>query len=167
MQNDRLSALVQKERRRLIAIAMRVLHDAHDAEDTVQDTLAAVWRIEQEQPPRRLRPYVHRAVRLNALKRRARRRTLQALTDQAEPVMEQQQSWDIDPLTLERALDGLPATQQAVLRMKYYTGMSFRQIAQTLSISINTAASSARYALKNLRRALAEKHADNRSTRHE
>jgi RNA polymerase sigma-70 factor, ECF subfamily len=55
---------------------------------------------------------------------------------------------------LERALRGLPETQQAVIRMKYYLGLSFREIADSLSISANTVASRCRYALACLRQTL-------------
>ena len=152
--SDRLSTLIAKERGRLVAAAQRVLRDAHEAEDTVQDTLAAVWRIERVVPPKRLRPYVYRAVRLNALKRRARRREHRSLTEDYEAAAEEQASWDIDPITLEQALAGLPTTQQAVLRLRYYSGLTFREIGAALSISMNTAASRCRYALDQLRRTL-------------
>jgi RNA polymerase sigma factor (sigma-70 family) len=62
-------------------------------------------------------------------------------------------TWDahfIDPLDLEEAIELLPLAQQNVIRMKYYFGMTFRQIGAALSISTHTAASRCRYALTKL-----------------
>lgn len=51
----------------------------------------------------------------------------------------------------------LPDSQSEVVRMRYYYNMSFREIAETLGISINTALGRMRYALINMRRMAAEK----------
>ena len=64
---------------------------------------------------------------------------------------------EIDPWTLEQALQQLPDSQQAVIRMKYYLGMTFKEIGRALSVSMNTAASRGRYALVRLRRLLGKR----------
>jgi RNA polymerase sigma factor (sigma-70 family) len=69
----------------------------------------------------------------------------------SEPDGEEQQ---LGPLELERAIEELPLAQQTVVRLRYYVGMSFREVGQALSISANTAASRSRYALQKLRRSL-------------
>ncbi len=51
----------------------------------------------------------------------------------------------------------LPKTQSQVLYMRYYYNMSFREIAEDLNISINTALGRMRYALINMRRLAIEK----------
>jgi RNA polymerase sigma-70 factor (ECF subfamily) len=51
----------------------------------------------------------------------------------------------------------LPESQSEVVRMRYYYNMSFREIADTLGISINTALGRMRYALINMRRMATEK----------
>jgi len=60
----------------------------------------------------------------------------------------------LGPLELERAIAQLPLAQQTVVRLRYYVGMSFREVGQALSISASTAASRTRYALQRLRRSL-------------
>ena len=50
----------------------------------------------------------------------------------------------------------LPANQREVVLMRFYEGLSFKDIADTTGVSINTALGRMRYALINLRR-LAEK----------
>ncbi len=143
-------------RGRLVKAAHRILDDSTEAEDVVQETLTEVWKRLAETPPRRLKAYVFRAVQFNALKRRARRKrhaSLDTLPEVAVRADDEEEDPDrIRPFELERALGGLPKTQQTVLRMKYYLGMSFREIAQTLGVSANTVSSRCRYALAALRK---------------
>lgn len=49
-------------------------------------------------------------------------------------------------------LDNLPPTQREVVFMRYYQQLSFKEIADTTSLSINTALGRMRYAILNLRR---------------
>ena len=51
----------------------------------------------------------------------------------------------------------LPAEQREVVMMRYYSGMSFKEIAEQTGVSINTALGRMRYALINLRRMIREK----------
>lgn len=51
----------------------------------------------------------------------------------------------------------LPENQREVLVMRYYKNMSFKEIADTTGVSINTALGRMRYAILNLRR-IAEEH---------
>lgn len=51
-----------------------------------------------------------------------------------------------------RIAELLPDNQSEVIRMRYYYNMSFREIADTLGISINTALGRVRYALINMRK---------------
>jgi RNA polymerase sigma-70 factor (ECF subfamily) len=154
-------AAVEAGRDRLVRLAAGILRDRHEAEDLVQETLVAVWERSGHGDVRRLDAYVRRAVYLGALKRRARRRPTALLDEDAvaarahERARAAEDDFEIGPAELERALAGLPEVQQVVIRMKYYLGLSFREIGRVLAISQNTAASRCRYALKALRRALA------------
>ena len=47
---------------------------------------------------------------------------------------------------------GLPADQKAVVEMRFYENMSFKEIAQRTGVSINTALGRMRYAILNMRR---------------
>ena len=51
----------------------------------------------------------------------------------------------------------LPDLQKEVLNMRYYQGLSFKEIAELTGVSINTALGRMRYAIINLRRIAAEK----------
>lgn len=54
-------------------------------------------------------------------------------------------------------VDYLPATQQEVVRMRYFEDLSFKEIAERTDVSINTALGRMRYALMNMRRIATEK----------
>lgn len=51
----------------------------------------------------------------------------------------------------------LPELQREVLMMRYYQGLSFKEIAEITGVSINTALGRMRYAILNLRRLASEK----------
>ena len=53
-------------------------------------------------------------------------------------------------------IDFLPASQQKVIRMRYFEDLSFKEIAEKTDVSINTALGRMRYALLNMRRIAAE-----------
>ena len=53
---------------------------------------------------------------------------------------------------LKQVIRKLPVSQREVLKMRYYSQMSFNEIAENCNISINTALGRMRYALINLRK---------------
>ena len=54
-------------------------------------------------------------------------------------------------------MDALPATQREVVYMRFYQELSFKEIAETTGVSINTSLGRMRYALINMRR-MAKQH---------
>ena len=54
-------------------------------------------------------------------------------------------------------VDLLPAEQREVVMLRYFSGLSFKDIAEQTDVSINTALGRMRYALINLRRMIKEK----------
>ena len=59
--------------------------------------------------------------------------------------------------TVRRLVDELPDDQKEVVRLRYYSKLSFQEIAEQTDVSINTALGRMRYALINLRRMIKEK----------
>lgn len=57
---------------------------------------------------------------------------------------------------VRRLIDRLPAEQREVVMMRYYSGLSFQEIADQTDVSINTALGRMRYALINLRKKIKE-----------
>lgn len=58
---------------------------------------------------------------------------------------------------VKRIMNMLPAPQREVVFMRYYQDMSFKEIAQTTGVSINTSLGRMRYAILNMRR-MADEH---------
>ena len=152
---DELEAAFERDRERLLRIARSILRDPDEAEDVVQHTMLAVIRARGTGEIRSPSSYLARAVRWNAIKRqaqRAREVPLEAGVD--DPALIDRQPDRLDAIELERAIARLPIAQQTVIRLRFYLGLSFREIGRNLSISTNTAASRTRYALAGLRRLL-------------
>jgi RNA polymerase sigma-70 factor (ECF subfamily) len=147
-------AWFQRSRPKLLRLAVSRLRDHDEAEDVVQETALAVWRRHEAGTVEDLDAYAARSVWQNAIKRSTRKRRFESLED-AEldglGVPDAVDAW-IDSLEMEEAIAELPLAQQTVLRLRFYTGLSFRETAQALSISLNTAASRCRYALESLRK---------------
>ena len=59
--------------------------------------------------------------------------------------------------TIRSLVDLLPEEQQEVVRLRYYSKLSFQEIAEQTEVSINTALGRMRYALINLRRLIKER----------
>jgi RNA polymerase sigma-70 factor (ECF subfamily) len=58
---------------------------------------------------------------------------------------------------VRRLVSALPESQRQVLEMRFYKNMSFKEIADSTGVSINTALGRMRYAILNMRR-IAEEH---------
>ena len=59
---------------------------------------------------------------------------------------------------VRRLVDALPSNQREVVYMRFYQNLSFKEIADIIGVSINTALGRVRYALINMRRMAEEKH---------
>lgn len=154
-----LERWADSHRRDLVGTAFGVLRDRAAAEDVVQETLLRVWQRAGSLPIRRVGGYLARAVYWNALKQRARGRERAARLD-AEPPPErgrvrESEEWTLSCWELERAISDLPLPQQAVIRLRFYLGLSIQEAGRALSVPANTVASRSRYALEGLRRRLA------------
>lgn len=53
---------------------------------------------------------------------------------------------------VQALLDQLPETQREALILRYYADLSFKEIAQTVNVGINTALGRVRYAIMNMRK---------------
>lgn len=58
---------------------------------------------------------------------------------------------------LHKLIEHLPAEQKEIVYLRFYGDMSFKEIAETANISINTALGRMRYALINIRKIIEEK----------
>jgi RNA polymerase sigma-70 factor (ECF subfamily) len=160
---DAFGALAQARIDRLYAIAVRVLHDPHRAEDAVQSALLRAWRdLPTLRDPGRFDAWVHRllvrACYDEAGRHRAFLTRIQWLP--VEPAGPDDTIPTADRDQLERALRRLPIDQRAVVVLHHYQGLALTEVADALGIPVGTARSRLHYALRTLPAAV---EADDRS----
>ena len=78
--------------------------------------------------------------------------------DLCDDNIEMQMINDQTLIDVRRLVDALPDNQREVVYMRYYQDLSFKEIAEIVGVSINTALGRMRYALLNMRKIAEEKH---------
>lgn len=78
--------------------------------------------------------------------------------DLCDDNVEMQMINDQTLIDVRRLVDALPDNQREVVYMRYYQDLSFKEIAEIVGVSINTALGRMRYALLNMRKIAEEKH---------
>ena len=156
------AALYDRYAVRLYRAACGILGCREDAEDVVQEVfLAAVRSHERLGEVRDLTAYLFTAMSRAAGRCAMRRtRTVQAFhraADEAAAAAQRTPADSPDWHRLHQALGLLPSPQREVITLKIDGELTFAQIAQVLGVSINTAASRYRYALRKLKAFLVEK----------
>ena len=140
---------------RFLLYARQQTRSAADAEDVLQEALVESWRRGggAEPPDAAL---VFATIRRRAIDA-ARRTERRVRREQAGVVEEFWFAPDAsDDAGLEDAVKALPEIYREVLTLKVWGELTFQQIADTVGIPLNTAASRYRYALEHLRAALKE-----------
>ena len=78
-------------------------------------------------------------------------------TNFAEPSIEDNIISEQCAEEIRALIDELPEEQREVVRMRYYEGLSFKEIAEQTGVGINTALGRMRYALMNMRQIIKKK----------
>jgi len=144
---------------RLYRLALAITGRPTDAEDAVAEVFLVMTRrpaslAAVEQPAAYLATSVRNVVGRQIAKReKDRTATEQLFTRQTEATL--QTPTDERSEQLRQALGRLPESQREIVALKIYAELTFAEIAETLDISANTAASRYRYALEKLRDLLA------------
>jgi RNA polymerase sigma-70 factor (ECF subfamily) len=140
----------------LLLFARQWVRSGADAEDIVQEAFVKFWRRNHNIENRPLLYATVRSLAIDLIRRDGRRarREAEAFSDANEAVDPQFEMADDSQRLLGRALDRLPHEQREVLVMKIWNDLTFAEIAETLGISQNTAASRYRYALAALKKEL-------------
>lgn len=144
---------------RLLLCARQWTRSLADAEDVVQEAFVRYWRHQRGLPgdPKALLVTSIRRAALDLARRDARRAVREERfgLDEAAPLFEPAPGKDPDrQREIEAALRRLPPEQREVLVLKIWQELTFEQIADSLGIPLNTAASRYRYALTALRKEL-------------
>jgi RNA polymerase sigma-70 factor (ECF subfamily) len=146
---------------KLLFCARQWTRSLADAEDVVQEAFVRYWRQQRHLPgdPQALLITSIRRAAIDHARRETRRAVREEKADggldERESFLEPQPGDDAERRReIESALQLLPPEQREVLVLKIWNELTFEQIAETLGIPPNTAASRYRYALGALRKAL-------------
>src|SRR6185503_632600 len=124
----------------LLQYAARLLHgDVDRARDIVQDAFLKLWTAERSEIDDHLGQWLFRVCRNRAIdvsKKEARMKTLPDA--HAAPMPHDADSPPgPSPQRVFDMLDSLPAKQQEVIRLKFQGGLSYREIAAVMDITVN------------------------------
>jgi len=140
---DHYSTIITSVRDRLYRLALRVVNDADEAEDVVQDVLVKSWKkrdeiVSLDNPPAWLmRMTKHQAIdRLRSAKVRGLRER-----EAAPPDLEQRTPYQLTATNdtlghIHRILQQLPANQRTVLQLREVEGMDYQDIAEATGLTM-------------------------------
>ena len=169
---DSINVLLNRHRKRILDYIYMMVKNRDVADDIFQETLIKVVRFVQEGR------YTENGKFLSWVLRIAHNQVIDHFRAQRQnkSVSEAEAGYDVlgtlklsertveDSMVCEqierdvRALvELLPSEQREVVIMRYFSGLSFKEIAEQTDVSINTALGRMRYALINLRRMIKEK----------
>ena len=161
---EAMAALYDRYGRYAFGLAYRIVGEAADAEDVVQEAFLALWRQADRIDPARGSVA---SLLLTIVRRRSvdviRRRSTQA-SPTPDEVLTDVPSGELDPLELASmseqrelvrgALSGLPAEQRQAVELTYFGGLTVAEMAARQEVPVGTAKSRLRLAFDRLRTTL-------------
>ena len=169
---DAISILIERHRKRISDYIHMMVKDRDVADDIFQDTFIKVIKFLEE------KRYVENGKFLSWVLRIAHNQVIDHFrhVKQQNQVNESDAGYDLlnskrfsettveDKMVTDQIqndirslVDFLPEEQKEVVLMRYFNGLSFKEIAEQTDVSINTALGRMRYALINLRKLIREK----------
>lgn len=165
-----LQQLILRYKRKVFTYIFLIVKEKHLAEDIFQDTFIKVintLKVGSYKEEGKFLPWVNRIAHNLIIDhfRKSKRLPLAENSDDSDAydnfrvyddcveskMITQQVHQDVKKL-----IDYLPDEQKEVLKMRHYSEMSFKEIAEQTNVSINTALGRMRYALINLRKLIKE-----------
>ncbi|MGA2244005.1 MAG: sigma-70 family RNA polymerase sigma factor [Verrucomicrobiota bacterium] len=146
------------------SFALRMLHDAHDAEEVIQDVFVQIWNKAPTFNPA-VGVAFHWAISIvrnrciDLLRSRQRRSRIIADTDldgESAPLLEAQASAPIPPVqdeieAVRAALGALPRDQRTAIELAFFGGLSHHEIAAALNEPLGTVKARIRRGMMKLR----------------
>jgi len=137
-------------------LALRILRNASDAEEVVQEVFVQAWRQAERYDAARGTPeaWISTLARTRALDKLRRRTSRREEPPEAAPGTTATPP-NVEVLAVRKALVGLSAPQRTVLELAYYDGLTQSEIAARLGEPLGTIKTRIRTAMIRLREALA------------
>lgn len=143
--------LVERYQKRAVAHAMAILFNRDDAEDAVQEAFIDAFKaIGAFDTSRTFYQWFYVLLRNRCYKLTARRRPTESL-DEALLVDSQRGAADESRFELEKALHSLTSEEREIVWLKYFSGLSYDELATHLQIPRGTVMSRLFYARQRLK----------------
>ena len=169
---EAVSQLLERHTRRVRDYVRMLVKDNDVADDLTQEVLIKVVKVLDEgryTDKGRFLPWVLRIAHNRVLDYFRAQKQVKAVSESSagfdilgskdlavpsieEDIIDEQRAEEVRAL-----IEKLPEEQREVVKMRYYDGLSFKEIAEHTGVSINTALGRMRYALINLRQMIKEK----------
>lgn len=160
-QQQWIRAAVNQYERPLIHYAARLVGDVDLARDVVQDTFLKLWTADRCEIEAHIAQWLYRVCRNRALDVRRREIRMTALDDRH---VESRPDRNAEPASAAHTheadgmlaiLQSLPERQQEVIRLKFQGGLSYKEIANVMNLTVNHVGVLIHTGLKALREQLA------------
>ena len=169
---EAVSQLLERHTRRVRDYVRMLVKDNDVADDLTQEVLIKVVKVLDEgryTDKGRFLPWMLRIAHNRVLDYFRANKQVKTVTESsagfdilgsrnlAEPSIEDQLVSEQQAEEVRALIEQLPEEQREVVKMRYYDGLSFKEIAEHTGVSINTALGRMRYALINMRQMIKEK----------
>ncbi len=169
---EALSQLLERHTRRVRDYVRMMVKDIDVADDLTQEVLIKVVKVLDEgryADKGRFLPWLLRIAHNRVLDYFRAQKQVKTISESsagfdilgsknlAEPSIEDKLVSEQQAEEVRKLIEALPAEQREVVKMRYYDGLSFKEIAEHTGVSINTALGRMRYALMNMRQMIKEK----------
>src|SRR5215471_17389113 len=161
------AALYQRLSSSLYGLAYRMMNDAKEAEDVLQEGFTYIWRRAGSYDPTRSTPFawavmIVRNKAIDRLRVRQRGERLRERVEQQSVGQERDESSAEEPALRERsavvrsALEQIPREQREALELAFFGGLTHEEIAERLTTPLGTIKARIRRGLLKLREFLHE-----------
>ena len=169
---EAISQLLERHARRVRDYVRMLVKDNDVADDLTQEVLIKVVKVLDEgryTDKGRFQPWLLRVAHNKVLDYFRAQKQVKTISESsagfdilgsknfAEPSIEDRLVSEQQAEEVRQLIEHLPAEQREVVKMRYYEGLSFKEIAEHTGVSINTALGRMRYALINMRQMIKEK----------
>ncbi len=169
---EAVSQLLERHTRRVRDYVRMMVKDNDVADDLTQEILIKVVKVLDEgryTDKGRFQPWLLRIAHNRVLDYFRAQKQVKTINESsvgydilgsknmAEPSIEEEIISEQRAEEIRALVDELPEEQREVVKMRYYEGLSFKEIAEHTGVSINTALGRMRYALINMRQLIKKK----------